>query len=136
MQQRFKDLPKLERDSTQDPPVERLLLYQCATTSNFPFQEELSKFKWKAERKKKNIKRMKMKKIDERALRAEVYPILPKVPKTTRASLTVPLSVSTFQKSVSDRSVAVFATSVQHDLELVSPIDRSRVIDRNKIRRE
>ena len=37
---------------------------------------------------------------------------------------------------VSDRSAAVLATSVLHDLGLVSPIDRSKVIDRSKIRRE
>src|SRR6218665_890959 len=37
---------------------------------------------------------------------------------------------------VSDRSAAVLATLVQHDLGLVSPIDRSKVIDRSKIRRE
>ena len=36
---------------------------------------------------------------------------------------------------VSDRSAAVLATSVLHDLGLVSPIDRSKVIDRSKIRR-
>ena len=36
----------------------------------------------------------------------------------------------------SDRSAAVLATSVLHDLGLVSPIDRSKVIDRSKIRRE
>src|SRR6218665_545329 len=37
---------------------------------------------------------------------------------------------------VSDRSAAVLATSVLHDLGLESPIDRSKVIDRSKIRRE
>src|SRR6218665_1177843 len=37
---------------------------------------------------------------------------------------------------VSYRSAAVLATSVLHDLGLVSPIDRSKVIDRSKIRRE
>src|SRR6218665_587910 len=37
---------------------------------------------------------------------------------------------------VSDRSAAVLATSVLHDLGLVSLIDRSKVIDRSKIRRE
>src|SRR6218665_3854677 len=37
---------------------------------------------------------------------------------------------------VSDRSAAVIATSVLHDLGLVSPIDRSKVINRSKIRRE
>src|SRR6218665_1407879 len=37
---------------------------------------------------------------------------------------------------VSDRSAAVLAISVMHDLGLVSPIDRSKVIDRSKIRRE
>src|SRR6218665_3244694 len=37
---------------------------------------------------------------------------------------------------VSDRSAAVLGTSVLHDLGLVSPIDRSKVIDRSKIRRE
>ena len=37
---------------------------------------------------------------------------------------------------VSDRSAAVLATSVLHDLGLVSPIDRSKVIDRSKIRWE
>src|SRR6218665_2401891 len=37
---------------------------------------------------------------------------------------------------VSDRSAAVLATSVHHDLGLVSPIDQSKVIDRSKIRRE
>jgi len=37
---------------------------------------------------------------------------------------------------VSDRSAAVLATSVLHDLGLVSPIDRSKVIDRSMVRRE
>src|SRR6218665_3754198 len=37
---------------------------------------------------------------------------------------------------VSDRSATVLATSVLHDLGLVSPIDRSKVIYRSKIRRE
>src|SRR6218665_594951 len=37
---------------------------------------------------------------------------------------------------VSDRSATVLATSVLHDLGLMSPIDRSKVIDRSKIRRE
>src|SRR6218665_635212 len=37
---------------------------------------------------------------------------------------------------VSDRSAAVLATSVQRDLGLMLPIDRSKVIDRSKIRRE
>src|SRR6218665_2078978 len=37
---------------------------------------------------------------------------------------------------VSDRSAAVLATSVPHDLGIVSPIDQSKVIDRSKIRRE
>src|SRR6218665_1301065 len=37
---------------------------------------------------------------------------------------------------VSDRSAAVLATPVLHNLGLVSPIDRSKVIDRSKIRRE
>src|SRR6218665_1890337 len=40
------------------------------------------------------------------------------------------------QTGVSDRSAAVLATSVLHDLGLVSPVDRSKVIDRSKIRRE
>jgi len=37
---------------------------------------------------------------------------------------------------VAGRSAAVLATSVLHDLGLMSPIDRSTVIDRSKIRRE
>ena len=37
---------------------------------------------------------------------------------------------------VSDRSTAVLATPVLHDLGLVSPIDRSKVIDQSKVRRE
>src|SRR6218665_1356239 len=39
-------------------------------------------------------------------------------------------------RQVSDRSAAILATSVLHDLGLVSPIDRFKVIDQSKIRRE
>ena len=39
-------------------------------------------------------------------------------------------------KKSGDRSAAVLATSVLHDLGLVSSIDRSKVIDRSEIRRE
>ena len=47
-----------------------------------PFQEEMAKLKWKAERQETNLKRMEKQKTDERALRAEGKPILPKVQKT------------------------------------------------------
>ena len=40
------------------------------------------------------------------------------------------------RNGVSDRLAAVLETSVLHDLGLELPIDRSKVIDRSKIRRE
>src|SRR6218665_2944291 len=53
-------------------------------------------------------------------------------------SITFPFSRKNKNSSgqVSDRSATLLATSVLHDLGLVSPIDRSKVIDRSKIRRE
>ena len=81
---------------THDPPVERRPLYQCAATSHF--KKKMSNLKWKTEIRETNPKRMKKQKTDESALRAEGKPILPKASKTTRTSLIVQLSMSTFQK--------------------------------------
>jgi hypothetical protein len=124
-------------------------------------KEETSKLKRKAERQQANLKRMKKQKTDQSQSKADsseddtdssdsstVDEYIPESvkrqktkPKSDRHCQKMTISLPSLAKAcdrtgVSDRSAAVLATSVLHDLGLVSPIDRSKVIDRSKIRRE
>jgi len=125
-------------------------------------QKETSKLKRKAEREEANLKRMKTQKTDESTSQAysaksaeddtdsdtdtdsaTVDEYIPESVKTTpkperqcqKMTISLP-SLACDRTGVSDRPAAVLATSVLHDLGVLSPIDRSKVIDRSKIRRE
>jgi len=127
-------------------------------------QEETSKLKRKAQREEANLKRMKKQKADESTSRAysaksaedntdgdtdtdsaTVDEHIPESVKTTpkperqcqKMTVSLPSRTKACDRTgVSDRLAAVLATSVLHDLGVVSPIDRSKVIDGSKIRRE
>lgn len=124
-------------------------------------REETSKLKRKAEREEANLKLMKKQKTNESiqafsAKSAEdntdsdtdtdtVDEYLPESVKTTpkpdrqcqKMTISLPsLAKACDRTGVSDRSAAILATSVLNDLGVVSSIDRSKVIDRSKIRRE
>jgi len=124
-------------------------------------QEETSKLKRTAERKQASLNRIKKQKTNEcKSLinsdknveddtdssdSATIDDYIPKSlktkPKPDRQYKKMTISLPSLSKAcdrtgVSDRSAAVLATSVLHDRGLVSPIDRSKVIDRSKIRRE
>ena len=128
-------------------------------------QEETLKLKRRAEIQEANLKRMKKQKTDGDATKGQAdYAESTEYDTDSSDSVTVdeyirdPESVMTKPKpdrqckkmtisqpslakacdrtGVSDRSAAVLATSVLHDLGLVSKIDRSKVINRSKIRRE
>jgi len=128
-------------------------------------QEETSKLKRKAERQKANLKRMRKRKTDGDASKSQAdscesteydtdssdsatvdeYILDPESvktkPKPDRQCNKMTISLPSLPKAcdptgVLDRSAAVLATSVLHDLGLVSLLDRSKVIDRSKIRRE
>lgn len=124
-------------------------------------REETSKLKRKAEREEANLKLMKKQKTNEsiQAFSAKssedntdsdtdtdtVDEYLPESVKTTpkpdrqcqKMTISLPsLAKACDRTGVSDRSAAILATSVLNDLGVVSSIDRSKVIDRSKIRRE
>jgi len=127
--------------------------------------EETSKLKRKVERKEANLKQMRKRKTDGDASKSQAdsaesteydtgssdsatvdeYIPDPKSvktkPKPDRQCQKMRISLLFLAKAcdrtgVSDRSAAVLATSVLNDLGLVPPLDRSKVIDRSKIRRE
>lgn len=153
-------VPAKEREFLQDQRGPRKMVIGSID------QEETSKLKRKAEREEANSKRIKKQKTDEstsqvRSAKSDevdtdsdtdtnndsvtVEDYIPESLKTTRKldrecqkmTISLPsLAKACDRTGVSDRSAAVLATSVLHDLGVVSPIDRSKVIDRSKIRRE
>src|SRR6218665_1646400 len=144
-------VPANERQFLQDQRRQRKMIIGGID------QKERSKLKRKAERQEANLKRMKKLNTDESKSQADSdvsakydthssndeyvpEPVKTK-PEPDRQIKIMTKSLLSLAKTcdwtgVSDRSAAVLATSVHHDLGLVSPIDQSKVIDRSKIRRE
>uniref|UniRef100_UPI00358EBD2F uncharacterized protein n=1 Tax=Myxine glutinosa TaxID=7769 RepID=UPI00358EBD2F len=148
-------VPQKEREFLQDQRGPRNMVLGGID------QEETSRLKRKAEREETNLKRMKTHYEDAKSQIASTYDEseedyvdsatddeyisesvnLQSTPKPVRQQQQMTISLPSLAKAcdrtgVSDRSAAILASSVLHDLGVVSPKHRSKIIDRSKIRRE
>uniref|UniRef100_UPI00358F8643 uncharacterized protein n=1 Tax=Myxine glutinosa TaxID=7769 RepID=UPI00358F8643 len=148
-------VPQKEREFLQDQRGPRNMVIGGID------QEETSRLKRKAEREETNLKRMKTHYEDAKSQIASTYDEseedyadsatddeyisesvnLQSTPKPVRQQQQMTISLPSLAKAcdrtgVSDRSATKLATSVLHDLGVVSPKDRSKIIDCSKIRRE